>query len=127
MPKFILSKSCFGKKPKYRNKKVKTSDGNFDSTGEHQRFLTLKILQDKGHIKHLKHKVPFDLIPGYSKKFRKMVYWADFTYVEDDKLVVEDFKSNITKTTAYKIKKHLMFHIHGILIKETGNGKRKKF
>jgi hypothetical protein len=42
---------------------------------------------------------------------------ADFTYMEDGKLVVEDCKG--FKTDVYKIKKKLMLWVHGIRIKET--------
>ena len=46
-------------------------------------------------------------------------YVADFQYVENGKLVVEDVKSKITQENpVYRIKKHLMMSVHGIEINE---------
>lgn len=63
----------------------------------------------------------FELIPNQYKDgkciFRKVCYIADYTYIEDGKLVVEDKKGY--KTPEYTIKKKLMYQVHGILIKET--------
>ena len=43
-------------------------------------------------------------------------YIADFVYIQNGNLVVEDTKG--FRTEAYKIKRKLMLHVHGIRIKE---------
>ena len=45
-------------------------------------------------------------------------YIADFVYVENGKTVVEDTKSEATRTKEYIIKRKLMRYIHGITVKE---------
>lgn len=49
---------------------------------------------------------------------RAVKYIADFTYRENGQLVVEDVKSDATRTDAYKIKKKLMLSVYGVRIKE---------
>ena len=50
---------------------------------------------------------------------RECSYHADFAYyTKDGDYVVEDVKSDITKTEQYKIKRKLMMYIHGIRISE---------
>jgi hypothetical protein len=121
-------------KPKYRNKKVVDAQGEkFDSGGERDRYAELLALEAAGAITALKRSVPFVLAPACDlgetqvrkgKVIRRtkpaLRYIADFTYREDGVLVVEDFKSDITrKQPVYRIKKHLMRTVHGILIRET--------
>ena len=60
--------------------------------------------------------VKFELIPKIGDE-RPCNYIADFTYMENGELVVEDVKG--VRTDAYKIKKKLMLWVHGIRIKET--------
>lgn len=107
------------KKPlKYRNHKCEYSGIKFDSKKEMERYLTLKICADKGIISDLNLQVPFLLVPK-NEEFRGAYYRADFTYMQDGNLIVEDVKSPITRENAeYKLKKKLMFHVHKIKIKE---------
>ena len=102
---------------KYGAKRVKAPDGQvFDSALEYHRYNLLKLLERGGAISDLKRQVSFELIPKQEGE-RACSYVADFTYLEDGKLVVEDCKG--FKTDVYKIKKKLMLWVHGIRIKET--------
>lgn len=110
------------KKPKYRNKKVTVGGITFDSQKEEQHWQDLKFEEKAGAIKDLKRQVSFVLAPAVIIKGRKkpaLRYFADFTYVRDGVLVVEDTKSDITRqTNAYRIKLHLMKSVHNIDIQE---------
>lgn len=102
---------------KYGARRVKAPDGQvFDSALEYHRYCLLKLLERAGKISDLKRQVSFELIPKQEGE-RACSYVADFTYLEDGKLVVEDCKG--FKTDVYKIKKKLMLWVHGIRIKET--------
>lgn len=124
---------------KYGNVKVKCLDGTvFDSRKEARRYEELCLLLRTGAIKELRRQVPFELIPAqyetyerYGKNGRRLkdgercvekacTYVADFTYVTTDKgeLIVEDTKSEATRTKEYVIKRKLMRLIHGIAIRE---------
>lgn len=102
---------------KYGNRKITGPDGQkYDSVKEYHRYGCLRLLERAGEISDLKRQVKFELIPKQVGE-RACNYIADFTYMENGKLVVEDVKG--VKTDAYKIKKKLMLWIHGIRIKET--------
>ena len=101
---------------KYFAKKVRNEHGEFDSKAEYERYLYLKHLEDIGDISFLKRQVKFELIPK-QKGERPCHYIADFTYMENGELVVEDVKG--VRTEVYKIKQKLMLWVHGIRIKET--------
>lgn len=102
------------------------SDG-YDSRKEKRRADELKLLQKAGLISDLQEQVKFELIPSQyevikgKKKCieRSCHYVADFVYVENSQLVVEDVKSPTTrKNKEYIIKKKLMLYLHGIKIRE---------
>lgn len=102
---------------KYGNRRMTAPDGQkFDSVKEYHRWGCLRLLERAGAIKNLKRQVKFELIPRIGSE-RACNYIADFTYMENGELVVEDVKG--VKTDVYKIKKKLMLWIHGIRIKET--------
>lgn len=102
---------------KYHARKIKAPDGQvFDSVAEYHRWGCLRLLERAGAIKDLKRQVKFELIPKIGDE-RPCNYIADFTYMENGELVVEDVKG--VRTDAYKIKKKLMLWVHGIKIKET--------
>lgn len=118
---------------KYRNSKIRTQEGlEFDSKKEYTRYCQLCILQQDGKIKNLELQKTYELIPkqkldnprlekGRMIRHEKAVtYTADFVYtdVESGKVVVEDTKSDPTKTPQYIIKRKLMKYIHGIEIVE---------
>lgn len=102
---------------KYGNRKLTAPDGQkFDSVKEYHRYGCLRLLERAGAISNLRRQVKYELIPKQAGE-RACNYIADFTYIQDGKLVVEDVKG--VKTDAYKIKKKLMLWVHGIRIKET--------
>lgn len=103
--------------PKYKNKTITTTDGKFDSKLEYYRWCELVILEKAKKITDLKRQVKFVLIDK-SKYGREISYVADFTYIEDGKLIVEDTKSTATKTRLYCLKKRLLAERYGIVIKE---------
>lgn len=122
---------------KYRNDKIITSEGLFDSQREHQRWVALKLMERAGLIKDLDRQVKFQLLEPiyeyyhrYSDKTGKRLkdgkrliehgvsYVADFVYIDcrTGEKVVEDAKG--CKTEAYKIKRKLMLYFHQIRIRE---------
>lgn len=110
------------KKSKYGNSSVVAGGMQFDSTAEANRYFDLLILERARVIRDLRRQVEFELIPAQKTSLateRAVNYIADFTYIQEDVLVVEDVKSAPTKTPEYVIKRKLMLFIHGIAIKET--------
>lgn len=121
-------------KNKYCNKKCVVGRIVFDSRKEARRYQELMLLERAGVIKNLRMQEPFVLIPSQYETYerfgkngqrlkdgtrlieRECTYIADFVYVEDGKLVVEDTKG--IKTKDYIIKRKLMLHTHGIRIRE---------
>ena len=105
---------------KYRNRKIKTPDGEFDSVREHSRWVELQILEKAGLISGLKRQVKFELIPsqkeGKKTVERSVSYVADFVYRENGKTVVEDAKG--VRTPEYIIKRKLMLWVHKIKVVE---------
>lgn len=117
------------KKPgrsKYGNKKVTIDGILFDSGREGKRYKTLKILQKVGEISDLKLQVKYplankeDIESAKKRKLGKLAvptYVADFVYVKDGEVIVEDSKGH--KTNMYRLKKRFMKLIHDIDILET--------
>lgn len=119
---------------KYHNNKLVRDGEVFDSQKEYKRYCELDLLQKAGMICGLKRQVKFVLIPAQrepdtvgkrgGKRIGKVIerecaYYADFTYyTKEGEYVVEDVKSEATKTEQYKIKRKLMLYIHGIRIIE---------
>lgn len=126
------------KKPnKYRNRKI-TMDGiSFDSVQEYNRWCELQLFERAGKIQKLQRQIKYILIPtqygferdkktGRKKRVcweRKTEYVADFVYLENDKLIVEDCKGFRTKE--YIIKRKLMLQNYGIRIRETGKEEKR--
>jgi len=78
-------------------------------------------MQQAGEIEDLKHHVHFDLLPAQDvngRKERPVRYEADFTYMKDGKLVVEDVKSGPTKTKEFILKRKMMLFFHKIEVIE---------
>jgi hypothetical protein len=113
-------------KNKYRNVKVQFDGLLFDSQKEATRWAELKLLQRTGQIYELRRQVAFEIIPTqHDKATGELVercarYIADFVYRERStgKIVVEDTKSDATKTPEYVLKRKLMYYRFGIRIKE---------
>lgn len=81
----------------------------YDSKKEANRSFQLELLAKMGKIQNLQKQVPFVLqdnfINNQGKKIREIKYIADFVYMEDGKMVVEDSKG--VKTEVFKIKEKL--------------------
>lgn len=114
---------------KYRNKKTIVDNIEFSSKKEAGKFLELKDLEQKGHIKDLRLQVPFILQEGYTidnKKIRPIIYVADFVYMENLngdipmwKEVVADVKASAKyQTEVYKLKKKIFEYKYNTRIKE---------
>lgn len=122
-------------KSKYGNKKVTNQYGSFDSKKEFERYLVLLDMEKNEEISSLERQVPFEIIPSQYEvvsiqlktkikkqkrlKERATYYYADFTYVKDGKMIVEDVKASAKfQDDLYRIKKKLMLYVHGITINE---------
>ena len=109
---------------KYRNQKTTLDGVTFDSRKEAERWAELKLLERAGEISFLQRQVNFTLIPKQTRDGkvieRPVTYKADFTYRDNESGldVVEDVKSQATKTREYIIKRKLMLWEYGIEIKE---------
>lgn len=106
---------------KYRNRKTCIEGEVFDSVKESQRWMELRLLQAAGEITNLDRQVKYTLIPAQKRNGhveRPVIYVADFQYEENGEIIVEDVKSDATKTHAYIIKRKLMLWQYGIIVKE---------
>lgn len=107
---------------KFKNQKVTIDGHKFDSKAEARRYEELKTLAQTQKIVDLRLQVRFDLIPAQRIDGkcveRACQYIADFTYLENGKLVVEDVKSPATITPVFVLKRKLMLYIRGIRVKE---------
>lgn len=106
---------------KYGSKKVTVGGVTFDSQREYRRFCELSLLERAGKITNLQMQVKYVLIPSQKDEKGKVIerecsYIADFVYVENGKLVVEDAKGY--KTPEYRLKRKMALYFHGIRIKE---------
>jgi hypothetical protein len=112
------------KKPaKYRNTKCEHEGIKFDSQRERSHWFHLIQQQAAGLIRDLRLQVAFVLTERKQRDDgtweRASKYVADFTYIRDGKLVVEDVKSEATrKNRAYIQKRKQMLDKHGITVKE---------
>lgn len=121
---------------KYNNTKVEIDGIKYDSKKESQRNAYLELMQKQGLISDLKRQVVFELIPTiYEDKVvhlktkdkivqrvaqKAVTYKADFTYVKDGELVVEDVKASASYAAldqTFILKEKMMRYFHGIVIK----------
>lgn len=96
---------------KYHNKKVQVDMYVFDSIAESRRYKELKLLEQAGEISELELQPRFLLQEGFrknGKNFRKIEYIADFQYIENGRLVIEDVKGK--ETEVFKLKRKLFEH-----------------
>ncbi len=125
---------------KYGNKKVEVDGIEFDSKKEARRYCELKLLQRAGKISDLQLQREFELIPAQYETFERYgktgkrlqdgkrciekscVYKADFCYMQDGRLVVEDAKGYRDPASAgyakFVIKRKLLLWRYGIKIIE---------
>jgi len=105
---------------KYKAIKTKIDGITFDSRKEAQRYAELRLMANGYTIIQLEMQPVYVLAPAVIINGRKkpaLKYKADFRYIKDGKVIVEDVKGMLTPV--YRIKRHLMKHIHGIDIYET--------
>lgn len=101
---------------KYLNKKVTVDNIVFDSKKEATRYQELVLLQKFKKISQLILQPQFQITINDIKVCK---YIADFSYLENGELVVEDVKSEYTRgLPLYRLKKKLMKAALGIEIKE---------
>lgn len=112
------------KSNKFNAVKIEKDGMKFDSKKEYKRYIELTALMQRGEIQDLKCQVKFELAPkvkiaGEKRAKPALRYFADFTYLSNGKLIVEDVKSAVTrKLASFRNKKHLMKTVHDIDIKE---------
>ena len=95
---------------KYNSRRVSIDGYFFDSVRESQRYSELKLMEKAGEISHLKIHPEFILQNGFiknGKKYRNIRYIADFKYIKNGEIMIEDVKSAGTKTEVYKIKRKI--------------------
>ncbi len=97
---------------KYGNRKVVIDGIEFMSQKEGNRYCELKLMQKAKMISNLQLQPKFMLQEGFKKngkKYQAITYIADFMYFDniEKRTIVEDVKSEATKTDVYKIKKKL--------------------
>lgn len=107
----------------------------YDSKKEYKRHCELQVLEAAGIIKDLHRQYKFVLIPAQREPDtigkrggkikgklieRELSYVADFVYMQDGKVVVEDVKGykGGGAYSVFKIKKKLMLYFHGIKVHE---------
>lgn len=98
---------------KYRNKKVIVDDYIFDSIQESRRYKELKLLLKTGQIQNLELQPHFLLQESFKKNgktYRKIEYIADFKYIENNKIIIEDVKG--IQTDVFKLKHKLFEKIY---------------
>lgn len=107
---------------KYGNSKAERGNLRFDSQKEARRFDVLLEMQQAGVISDLRLQPQFTLQESYrteiGERIRAVRYTADFSYVQDGKLVVEDVKSKATRTKEYLRNRKFMRAKFGIDIQE---------
>ena len=93
---------------KYRNKKTQIGMYVFDSIAESKRYKELALLEKAGQIKGLELQPKFLLQEGFKKNgktYRKIEYIADFMYIENGKVIIEDVKG--METDVFKLKRKM--------------------
>jgi Protein of unknown function (DUF1064) len=103
---------------KFRNVPTTVDNYDFDSLGEAERYIDLKLMQQAGVISDLvcdKKQLVFVLLPAFvdtdGEHQRSITMEVDFTYVEDGRKIAEDFKG--IQTDVFKIKAKLFRWRHG--------------
>ena len=102
---------------------VKYGDKTFDSIAEKDRYIELSIMERAGQISNLKCHPRYDLIPTQripgKPTLRSHRYTADFEYVRDGELTIEDVKSEFTRLERdYIINRKLMLMLKGLYVTE---------
>lgn len=110
-------------KNKFKAVKHELNGHTFASGREKRRYQQLLLLERAGKIENLGLQPKYEIIPKQiksdGKAERAAVYTADFRYMEDGVVVVEDVKSAATaKLADYVLRRKLMLFVHGIEVRE---------
>ena len=92
---------------KYRNIKTVVDGITFDSKKEAARYSDLRLLETAHHIMHLETQPRFPLMINGK---RVATYIGDFKYwsPSENEWIIEDVKSEATKTPLYRLKKKIL-------------------
>lgn len=108
------------KPAKYRNTKTELDGYLFDSKKEAARWQELRLLERAGIITGLELQPEYELHTvspsGEPVVVGKLT--LDFRYRQDSVLVVEDVKSDPTKTQVYRLRKRIFEAEYGLSITE---------
>lgn len=100
---------------KYNAKKTTIDGVTFDSKKEAQRYTVLQARVSAGEIHALQPQPRFELQPAFKdvrgKTVRAIYYVADFQYVENGHIIVEDVKG--METAVFKLKRKLFLYRYG--------------
>ena len=119
----LCGKAESGKKSKYRNRVTYVSGVKFDSAREAERYTVLMIRLGAGEIEKLKLQPEFTITESYrlpdGRRVKAQRYRADFSYVvrATGEYVVEDVKTEGTKTQVFINKAKLIYEKYGIDVK----------
>lgn len=114
------------KKNKFNARKTKVDGHTFDSAKEAKRYAELRILEKQGVISNIKLQPKYMLVvnnlPVLIKSARypngrQASYRADFTYVENGQIIVDDVKSKATDTEASRLRRALVEAIYGVEVR----------
>lgn len=116
-------------KSKYGNKKVEYQGITFDSKKEMQRYVVLRQAEQGGLISELTLQPRWELLPAKKEQYVKHLktkdkicertvmlpihYTADFSYIKDGELIVEDVKSSpllLSRDVPLRLKMMKYFH-----------------
>lgn len=100
-------------KSKFGNVKTYVGEDRFDSRGEAERWLALRLLQRAGEIADLERQVVYPLTVA-GVVVGKII--PDFRYRRAGVLVVEDFKSPATMTPLFRWKRKHLLAEHGVTL-----------
>lgn len=103
---------------KYHAIKTKVDGITFDSKKEAARYQELKLMERAGLLKQIELQPVFNLIVKTGKSVG--VYRADFRYYDmaTHQWIIEDVKSQATKTPVYRLKKRIVEEVYKISISE---------
>lgn len=111
-----------GKKSKYGNRVTYVGEVKFGSALEAERYQVLMIRLGAGEIEKLKLQPEFTITESYmlpdGRRVKAQRYRADFSYVvrATGEYVVEDVKTEGTKTQVFINKAKLLYEKYGIVV-----------
>lgn len=116
----------FGEKKsgKIPHVKVKVGDIEFDSIGEHDRYIELLLLQKAGVISDLECHPSYEVLPKQEtpagkQNFRNVIYTPDFRYKRDGEVIVEEVKSVFSrKEKDYVLRRKMLYYTQGVYVEE---------